>query len=232
MKHTKADEAGSFVAWGNGFRYQYEAPNNTLSIAHLERQKVFSRLKFDHHLSKDPLSYVSALDKTNQIKALMYSNNTTTNLADTMDMERVAAIIETTTKISRYAYELKMMEFERFAGHFCSDFALKTLRIKKFTARNQETLFFVGRIQTQNNNSVCVRGCSMPALMAALSDRTLRDLITMEFGHRFENSAQNLLNVSSKLSTLSRVLDDNFIPAKRLKSAGTPEAFEERAMNE
>lgn len=232
MRHTKADKDGSFVAWGNGFRYNYEAGQNILSIAHLERQKVFTQLKFDRHLSRDPLAYVSTLDKTNEIKALMYSNNTTVNLADTMELDRMKAIIDITARISRYAYDLNGRDYDRFGGLFCADFSLKNLKIKQYNTRTAENLFLVARIQTMNNNSVCVRGCTAATLMAALSDRTLRDLITMEFGHRFDNSAQNLLNVSSKLSTLSRVLDENFIPSKRLKRAGAPESFEDRAIND
>jgi hypothetical protein len=230
MKHTEAGNEGSFVAWGHGFRYNYEGPSNTLSIAHLERQKVFTKLRFDQSLLRNPLGYVEALDKTNQIKALMYSNNMTTNLADTMEIERIAPIIENTAKISRYAFDLQIVEYDHFAQLFCGDFELKALKIKKFIPTTSDNSFYIARMQTRYNNSIAVRRCTLPGLIAALSEHTLRDLITMEFGHRYQNSAQNLLNASARLATLSRVLDEHFIPECHLRNTKAPESFEEQSV--
>lgn len=230
MRYTEASRDGSFVAWGNGFRYQYEALRNTLNIAHLERQKVFSRIEFDGHLASAPMTYVEALDKTNQIKALMYSNNTTINLADTMEPDRIEGIIDATAKLSRLAYSLMHEQYARFAVPFCDSFGLKSLRIKQYSAREQETQFYTARIQTQHNHAVTVRGCTMPALLAAMSDKTLRDLIALEAGHKYGKSAEELLNAAASLNTLSRVLDENFVPSRRLKAAGACESFEDIAV--
>lgn len=216
MKFEETDAQGSFRVWGTGFLFDYEAKGTLLKISPLDEDRAIAQLKFDRHLAKDPLAYVRSFDKTNQIKALMYSNNSTINLAETMDPERVTSLVSMTARISRCAFDLDTKNFERFSSVFCKDFDLKNLKIKRFNTREGQSELFLARIQTRYNNSVCVRACTMAGLTAALSDRTLRDLITMEFGHSYNNSAHGLLNASSKLSTISRVLDENFIPERKL----------------
>ena len=223
MKDRETCSQDSFETQGTGFRYSYDGYSNTLSVASLERQKVFAKLKFDHHLAMNPHAYVAALDKTNQIKALMYSNNATINLAETIDEPRVSSLIDITAQISRYAYDLLTHEYDSFSALFCADYNLKALKLRQIPAHGTGKPFYVAKIQTQHNNSISVQGCTLPVITEALSDKTLRDLITMEFGHYFGNSAQNLLNASSKLSIISRVLDEDFTPAKRLKSPLTAE---------
>ena len=216
MKYEETCTQGSFTVWGTGFRFDYEADNNFLNITSLDKKRALAHLKFDKHLAKDPLAYVESLDKTNQIKALMYSNNATINLAETMDYERIASLLKITARISRCAFDLRTKNFDRFSKIFCKDFDLSSMKIKKFTSSHKENEFYLARIQTQYNNSVCVRACTLTGLTAALSDRTLRDLMTMEFGHSHNNSAHSLLNVSAKLSTISHILDQNFIPEHKM----------------
>ncbi len=216
MKYEETCAEGSFIVWGTGFRFEYEAQTSFLNVTPLDEKRALVHLKLDRHLVKDPLTYVESLDKANQIKALMYSNNATINLAEIMDDERVASLIETTASISRCAFDLHTHNFERFSKMLCQKFDLKNVKIKKFRSRRKENELYLARIQTRYNNSVCVRACTLTGLTAALSERTLRDLITMEFGHSYNNSAHSLLNVSSKLATISHILDQNFIPERKL----------------
>ena len=217
MKYVNTCSQGSFIAWGTGFRFKYEAPSRLLSITPLDRKRAIAKLRFDDKLAKEPLAYVESLDKTNQIQALMYSNNTTIDLSDTLDRDRIGGLIKSTAHISRFAFDLNTKNFERFAAFFCKDFELESFKIKKFISKRQETEFYIGKLQTRYNNFVRVRACTLTGLTAALSDKTLTDLITMEFGHSYNNSAHTLLNASSKLSTISRILDENFIPERKLE---------------
>ena len=217
MKYVNTCSQGSFIAWGTGFRFEYEAPSRLLSITPLDRKRAIARLRFDKDLAEDPLAYVESLDKTNQIQALMYSNNATLNLAETLDRDRISGLIKSTARISRFAFDLHTKNFERFAWFFCKDFDLESFKIKKFVSKRKETAFYIGKLQTRYHNSVRVRACTLPRLVAALSDKTLTDLITMEFGHSYNNSAHTLLNASSKLSTISRILDENFIPENKVE---------------
>ncbi len=217
MKYEETCAQGSFTVRGTGFRFNYDADDQLLHITSFDKKRALARLKLDQYLAKDPLAYVESFDKTNQIKALMYSNNATINLAETMDYERINSLIKITARISRCAFDLQTKNFKRFSRVFCKDFDLKNVKIKKFTSSYQSNELYLARIQTHYNNSVCVRACTLTGLTAALSDRTLRDLITMEFGHNYSNSAHSLLQVSSKLTTISHILDPSFIPEHKLK---------------
>ncbi len=217
MRYRETCADGSFKAWGTGFRYEYQADINSLLVAHEKKDFAFAHLKFDKFIAQHPLRYVEALDKTHQIKALMLSNNSTVNLAETMDMSRVGALINSSARTSLHVYDLNFKNFSRFSRHFAQEFDLKHFKIKRFQSGSGENRFFVARVQTQHDNSVSVRACTLEGMLAALSERTMRDLITMEFGHQYQNSALSLLNLSTKLSTISNILDENFIPERLVR---------------
>ncbi|MGB0720217.1 MAG: hypothetical protein ACPGRX_07070, partial [Bdellovibrionales bacterium] len=196
--------------------YHYNARNWNLDILRRDKAKALARLDFDRSLSRDPLSYIASLEKATQIKALMYSNNTTINIAETLDSAKLSPILQSSAMLSRYAYDLRHGHYERFCEAFAEEYTLKGVKIREFVSKDKKNDFYVARIQTIHDNSVCVRGCTLSAVMAALSERAIRDLITMEFGHKFEASAQNLLRASTRLSKLSWILDDNFSPTRQL----------------
>lgn len=217
MKCNKDCTQGSFTLPGAGFLFEYLAEQRMLNIRPLKSESVLARIKFDEYLAEDPLGYIQSLDKTNQIKALMYSNNASLDLSSIMEEHHMANLIEITARISRLAYDLNTKNFDRFSKLFCDDFDLKKLCIKSFKSGDNSNKFYLARIQTKHNNTVSVRACTLSGLAAALSDKTLKDLMTMEFGYNYSHSAQHLLNVSSKLATIARVLDKNFIPEHKLE---------------
>lgn len=207
---------GSFKAWGSGFRYDYNNEQKALNVLHQDTERLLARFNFDRFLSKSPLAYTELLNKTAQINALMVSNNQTINLSETMPLPHLSSVLSSIGGLSRHAFDLKQMHIRRFCLRFAMEFDLHSVKIKFFQPNDIENAFFIARLQTQHGNGISVRACSMTGIMAAMSDKTLRDLITMEFGHRFERSAQSLLNVSSKLSSLSWILDEEFDPSKRI----------------
>ena len=218
MKYEETCTQGSFRMWGTGFLFEYEADDRLLNISPTHSESVLARIKFDELLAEDPRGYIHSFDKTNQIKALMYSNNTSLDLSSIMDTHHLSNLIKITARVSRLAYDLDTKNFDRFSKLFCEDFDLKNLCIKTFKTKNDTNQFYIARIQTHHDNTVSVRACTLSGLAAALSDKTLKDLMTMEFGYNYSQSAQHLLNVSSKLATIARVLDKNFIPQHKLAS--------------
>lgn len=214
MKHKETCAHGSFVAWGNGFRYDYKASENTLNIGRLGWPVNFASLEFDHATALDPLRYVRIFEKTNQIKALTYSNNTTTDLGRTVPPERISAIIGSTARLSRYAYDLQKDRLDDFSEKFCGDTGLKVMKIKKFSSRAGASAFYSAKMQTVRNNTVSAHGCLIHSLLAGLVEKTLHDLLAAESGHRFQRSAQKLMTVASELATLCKIMDENFIPAR------------------
>ena len=206
---------GAFIATGIGFDYHYHTHNRVLDIIRREKSKTLAHLSFDESLAKDPLSYVAFLEKATQLKALMFSNNQTVDLASIISSTQMPAMLKSASMTSRYAFDLKKMRLKRFCDVFSVEHGLKSIKIKKFITQNNT--FFIARIQTHHDNGVVVRGCTLAGLTAALSDKTIRDLITMEFGHRYEGSAHNLLRVSTRLAALSCLLDDAYLPSDKIK---------------
>ncbi len=218
MKYRETCADGTFKAWGAGFSYEYLADISTLKVSRAEKDYTLAQIKFDKYIAKDPLSFVQALDKTNQIKAMMLSNNETIILSDVLDDSRLGALVLSGAQVSVHAFDLKFKNFSRVSRQLANTFELKHFKIKRFRSDNGENTFYVARVQTQHDNSVSVRACTLEGMLASLSDRTVRDLITMEFGHQFEKSAYSLLNLSAKLAIIGRVVDVNFIPENKLKN--------------
>ena len=217
MKYRDTCAQGSFSVWGTGFRFEYEAAEKVLNIIPSGESKAVAYYKLDNELAKSPYDFVRHLDKTNQIKALMYSNNRTTNLADTIDMQRIASLLKTTTLISGFVQSLHSADYERFSEDFSDKFELKAVNIRSYISNEEQREIFYGELLSLYGNIITARSKSLSGLLQMLSERVLTDLIMVECGHNLNNTGHNLLNASSKLATISRVLDKNFIPKRRIE---------------
>ena len=216
MLEYRETTRGSFGLWGTSFRYDYSNRKRVLTVSHTDTEKLLAQFNFDKSLSKSPLLYAKLLDKATQINALMVSNNRTVDLANTMELRHLRPLIESLGGISRHAYDLSNLSLSNFCEEFADEFQLKSVKIKYFQPNDDGNAFFIARIQTRHDNGICVRACTLSGLTAAMADRTMRDLITMEFGLRMDGSAQNLLTASSRLSSLSLILDESFIPSDKV----------------
>lgn len=219
MDIIETKQKDSFTVCGSGFRYEYASRNSTLTVKDNSANLEFLRLVFDQSISADPLGYIHRLDKANKIKALALSNNTTTNLTQTISASRINGILNSTVRASTYAYMLEMQDHSLFTNKFVQNTAFKNMSIKHFQSRSREDVFFVGRIQTHNNMSINARGCTISTLLSSLSEKTARDLMTIELAEESRKTAQDLLNLSMRLRTISAIVDDNFIPENRIKKS-------------
>jgi hypothetical protein len=152
------------------------------------------------------------------MKALIFSNDQTVRLAETIDDKMLVSILKGSARLSYYAHSLSKKDFPLFCQLFSNERGLKQMRIKKFRSSSDRNVFYAARIETMQDNAVCVRGCSLSGIMAALSEKTAHDLITMEFGQQYNHSTQRLLRTSSQLSAISMIMDHNFVPSKRIKT--------------
>ncbi len=207
----------SFEYWGIGFNYTYNDAKKALSVFHKDTERFLSRFELDKIQSTHARDYTKMLEKASQINALIMSNNATINLADTMQVQHLSPIVHSIGGLTHHALHLKNMMLNSFCRAFEKEFNLKSVKIKWLKPKHGENAFFIAKIQTHNGNGFSTRACTLAGLTSAMSDRTLRDLMTMEFGHAYNGSAHNLLNVSSKLTSLSYILDDSFVPSNKLK---------------
>lgn len=217
LKYREHNSRGSFVAWGIGFHYRYDPDTKILDIIDARRQKPLLFLDFDGKTSKDPLTFTRNLDKANQINALIFSNNTTNDLSETLEDRRLVPILENSVFLAHYCFDLNHGKFQRFAKHFCGDFALKNIQIDRVENINPEASYFLAELRTLNNNAITSRATSLHSVIRKLSEKAVQDLMTAEYGNVLSGSAHNLLTASSKLSIISRILDENFSPHRRIQ---------------
>jgi hypothetical protein len=213
LKHRESDSRGAFVAWGTGFHYSYDPDTFVLSVLDARNSRPLLRIDFDHALSEAVTSYVEILEKTTQIDALTFSNSTTSNLPDIFDDRRLVPILEGSAKTAFYALDLANGNYARFGQRFCSEFSLKEMTLRTAIQLEIEKPYYFAKLETVHNNAVSAYAPYLHIVMLELARKTVQNLIAAEYGYHMQNSAHNLLMVSSKLSILARILDERYVPA-------------------
>jgi hypothetical protein len=87
-------------------------------------------------------------------------------------------------------------------------------RVRRFDAGSA---FYSAQLETQHSNRVVVESPTLHGVMSRLSQKIIQDLITREFVSHFDVFAHTLLSASSKVSTLSLILNDKFSPVRKLR---------------
>lgn len=216
MKCKEINSDGSFLAWGVGFHYEYDANQHILEITTARDGKPLTYTGFDTESCANPFRFVLLLEKATQIQALMLSNNATIDLSENFEDERLVAIFISCMNLAQFAYDLSQYDFKRFEKCFCADTPIKLLNIEKIESSESVDQFFSAKLSTDTSQELSKRAKSLHHLMIGLSDSIISDLITAEYGFKFKNTADTLLSVSSKLSLISLILNEAFIPVRKL----------------
>ncbi len=215
LEYRETNRKGSFVARSSNFLYNYCASNNQLGIHNLDPSDALRTITLGKRALCNPLQFTQTFDKTAKIKALTFSSNQTIRLPKTMAADRVAAFLPNIEHLTRYACMLESGNVRDFCNSFAQDHVLKAINIQKI-ALGTDFPYYRAELCTLHNHEVAVRAESLHKLLQELSAHVMQDLAMVEFGHSHHGSAQNLLTVSAKLSTLSRILNDDFIPEFQL----------------
>ncbi len=215
--HNETDRLGSFEAWGTGFLYRYNAPSNNLSVL-LPRQNTHLIDVDLKEFSVDALSYTQYLEKATQINALMFSNSATIDLTETFDPRRLRPITRNAAVFAGYALNLEQRHFHHFSLRFRETCALEEIYIDSLYKQEPDVEYFKGYVKTRQGNAVSAGGPSIADVLLHLSEKILRDLIVMEPEESRRSNSNDLLGASFKLSTTSRILDENFLPCHKLSS--------------
>lgn len=217
LKHRELDSRGSFVARGIGFEYEYDASSPVLSVIHARQKKPLLYIDCEKRLSKNPLAFVSDLEKATQINALVFSNRSNIDLSEILRERHLKIMLETSTMQASYSYDLKHDDFDLFEERFCKNYFLRKMRINKCISNERESELFRGELQTKTQNSIHSCGANLYSVMHALSNKTVNDLLANEFGHPLQKEAQNLMAISSNLSLIGKILDKNYHPMHKIK---------------
>lgn len=215
MQNWETDRDGSFEACGIGLNYKYNANSRVLDIIDARGKKPLIYIDFDKALSKAPLRFVEFFEKTTQIRAIMLSNNQTTDLSETLDESRLCAILANVASTARYCYDLDRGKFKRFSKYFCQEYNVRSVEIATI-GKNPESAYLHARLMTMQSNVAEARAPNIWTLLSSLSEHVVQDLLTKEFGYNLQGGAHSLLRVSHKLSVVSCIMNDAFVPANKL----------------
>lgn len=226
MKHKTEKSCGSFTAWGTGFNYEYDSNVKKLEIFHARTGSTLIYIDFDKQLSQDPAAFVAMLDKSCQIRALTLSNNTSIDLSETFEDQKLTPVLADTARLARYGFDLMHDNFDRFERYFCQDNTIQNMKIRRVRKYEAGSAFYSAQIETRQSNKVTVESPTLHGAMSKLSQKIVQDLIARELTSNFDVFAHTLLKTSSKVSILALILNEKFLPSCRLK-----EVHKERKSN-
>ena len=217
MKRKDENSCDSFAAWGTGFKYEFDAHLRKLDVFHAKTGSALLFIDFDKELLRDPRLFVSTLDKSCQIRALTLSNNTSVDLSQTFDDGKLTPMMVETARLARLSFDLMHGNFERFERYFCQDSIIRSMKIDRIRKFDAGSAYYAANIQTRRNNRLAVESPTLHGIMTKLSRKIVQDLITREFVSHYDALAHNLLKMSSNISILSLILNEKFLPSRKLK---------------
>jgi hypothetical protein len=222
VKHQETGQDGSFIAWGACFFYEYNAPGYELTISVREGEKPLVSMTVSKLIHRKILQFVNYFDKAAQIKALMLSNGGTINIAQTMETQRLRGIANTLFDHALFSLDLDAGKPRRFTATLAQLYDLKHFSIRHFTCTKSSTGYYRASLKTHGDNELVGRSLTLHGILMTVSDKIISELIALEFSSR-NNSAQNLLSLSSKLLTVGRILNEGFYPSMKIRQ---PESAE------
>lgn len=224
VEHLETDQYGSFIAWGACFFYDYSAPDYELKIHVKEGEKPLVTLAVGKRLHKKIRQLVHYFDKAGQIKALMLSNSETINIAHTMEPRRLRGISNTLFDHALFALDLDAGKPKRFTATQAQIFDLKLFTMRHFTCPRSSTAYYRACLRTHSDNELVGRSLNLHGILMTVSEKIISELIALEFNAR-NTSAQNLLSLSSRLSSISRILNEEFYPSMKIKDLEAAETL-------
>lgn len=209
---------GSFKMWGVGFIYNYNAHTRIIDIIHARGKHLLMSITLDEDDARHARAYVQCIEKSCQIKAMLLSNNETINLVATLENERLYQILSSVTYLSELAFDLQTKKLNTFCSHIEANYNLESLFIKRMACHRSKSIYYKARLETIRGNEAIARAPTLPATLRLLSEYIIQDILPHEFTTE-ENYTSALLTISSKLSLISRILDQQYIPNRYARTA-------------
>lgn len=218
MKRSSIKSCGSFTTLGTGFKYEYHSGPQKLNVLHVGTGRTLIDIDLANGPHVNPESFIRTLDKSYQIRALTLSNNTSIDLSQTFEERRLMPVLTETAQLARLSFDLMHENFEQFDRYFCQDTPFKNMKINRLRRFDAGLASYSAQLETKHNNKLTVESQSLHGIMSKMSQKIIQELITKEFVLRFDASANMLLSASSKISILSMILNDKFMPERKLKN--------------
>lgn len=212
----ETDGGIGFEAKGCGLGYRYDGRTLTLDVLHLCMRRPLLLLDLGPVFPRNPLLYAEFLEKAAQINALLYSSNQTLNLSETIHIEKLAPVVAQLSKTAELAHDVEMKNFARFAASLSAIHELHACRLEQQDRVNASEARYRLILKTPSGTEIRATGPTARASISKIAELMLRDVIALEFSAQSGQNAQNLIALSTRLSTIARLLDMNFDPYDKI----------------
>lgn len=215
LRHQIVSPCGQVEAWGAAFNYRYNPEENMLCVFRNESGCKTLNITLPTKIRTNPQLFIKQLEKATQIKALMLSNNMTLRLCQTIVPDKLSAIAKSVSKLALNSYDLSTDRINHFSKLVRRSYGLKEFEIAEIDNQASGS-YYKAKIVSCRDNFVIVREDTMPDTLKKLSEGILSDLIALEFSSRNNICSEQLLRLSTRLSVMSKIVNDAFIPEKYL----------------
>lgn len=214
LRYQEGGSLGSFEANGVSFNYSYDAQANNLTIF---RNNCFECESLKIHLPEkirnNPKLFVHQLEKATQIKALILSSNSTIKLCETIVPEKLTTIAKSVSRLALNSFDLGNNRISKFSDILRRGFGLKQLEIS-YIEHSSSQPYYKAKIVSKRDNCVVVREDTIEETLKKLSESIVSDLIMRELSAHNDLNSQKLLNLSTRLSVIAKILNNEFIPSR------------------
>lgn len=217
LRYQSISDTGDFIAHGLGLRYEYDRHKHALKISTLRSDTGLFSLLCPARMSENPLLLVHNLEKAGCIKALMLSDNETANLAQTMNECRLKPILQSVFELAIESFDLAHGDFDSFTTRKTMAYGLEDFQIKHMQCTRSGTSYYRLFVKIGDTQDVVIRDTEFDTLLTKSAKTIVRDLIPHTFSSSNRETGDKLLMLSSRLSLLGRILNENYSPELQVK---------------
>ncbi len=217
LRYQNTDAQGGFIALGVGLRYEYDTTKHALRVATLGADTDLFTLLCPQRTKNDPEYLVHCLEKAACIKALMLSNNETINLSQTMNVCRLKPVLQNVFELAIQSHDFAFGHFDQFTSRLSNLYKLEDFQIKHMQCSRSGTAYYRLFVKIASGDDIVVRETECDTLLIKSAQHIVRDLIPPILSQPSRENADLLLMLSSRLSLIGRILNENYRPDLQVK---------------
>lgn len=212
MDYKYLNDQGSFKAWGIGFHYDYDSEYRILDIVNARSTRPALCLDVDDSVSKAALEFVTILNKSVQITALVYSNNSSIDLSDILAPQTLKPILGNAALRAKQAYFLDSARYSAFLKdyNYCNENCSLEITHSPETAYTPPTYHL--HFKAYDGAFVSSRHTLLHKAFLNLSQVIVDDIIMRDFLQAPQDQIHSLLNEVNALHMLGYLLQPDFFP--------------------
>lgn len=212
LKYQDEKGDGSFYAAGTGLKYRYDGRKNALHISVGGSCNGLYTLFCPKRIQKNPQDFIYFLERASSIKALILSNNKTTDLTKTLNEERLKPILQSVFDIAIQSYDLHQENFDTFTDRLVAQYDLEDLQIKYMHSTRSGTSYYRLFIKTKSGHDAVIREKQIDHLIRSSARTISGDLIPLVLTGKKNTEGEKVLHLSTILGILGRILNKDFKP--------------------